>query len=209
VRTPVIDRLFEIAVDQAGAFTTGQAIVSGLSAVDLARAYDRGDITRFARGVYIITRFPISRDQELWAAVLFPTVRRDMAAVGVLSHETAIAFHAPECDIAPSKIDVSAEFLRGKKGDTPRVLRLHDVHVSHKERTTNDAGVPVTTLKRTVDDCLRDGTGFRYLPEMLEHALLNTCEINQHEFDTYREQMTSPRIADKRLNKNKKVRRPK
>ena len=52
--------LYELAEGQAGYFTAAQAREAGLHQVRLAQLHQRGDIERVTRGVYRLTRYPIS-----------------------------------------------------------------------------------------------------------------------------------------------------
>ena len=52
--------LYPLAEGQAGYFTAAQAREAGLHQVRLAQLHRRGDIERVTRGVYRLTRYPIS-----------------------------------------------------------------------------------------------------------------------------------------------------
>src|SRR6202163_2745090 len=81
--------LYELAEDQAGYFTAAQARAAGLHQVRLAPLYKHGDLERVSRGVYRLTRFPVSALGQYMAATLWPQVRRPDAQAAI-SHESAL-----------------------------------------------------------------------------------------------------------------------
>jgi predicted transcriptional regulator of viral defense system len=162
--TSVAPRLFDLASDQAGVFTLSQAAAAKIAKRTLARALERGDVERLSRGIYVLRNYPTTPDAELWAAVLFPTVDREGAELGVLSHDTALVHHLPDSDVAPAKIHITATFLTPPRRATPATLVVHRGHVAENEREFTNAGVPVTTPFRTIGDCFRTG---RHMPEAL------------------------------------------
>src|SRR5712692_4801171 len=68
--------LYELAEEQAGYFTAAQARAAGLHQVRLAQLHQSGDIERVTRGVYRLTRYPISPLGQYMEAALWPQVRR-------------------------------------------------------------------------------------------------------------------------------------
>lgn len=58
----------------------------------LAQLHKTGDIERVTRGVYRLTRYPISPLGQYMEAALWPQVRRPDAR-GVISHESALAIY--------------------------------------------------------------------------------------------------------------------
>jgi predicted transcriptional regulator of viral defense system len=148
-------RLFDLASDQAGIFTLAQAVEAGIPKPSLTRAAKRGDVTRLFRGVYALRDFPVTPDAELWAAVLYPTVDRDHAVLGTLSHDTALVHYLSETDLAPTTIHVTAAFTTPPRRDVPATLTIHRGDVADRERTYTETGVPITTEFRTIVDCIR------------------------------------------------------
>jgi predicted transcriptional regulator of viral defense system len=148
-------RLFDLASDQAGVFTLAQAVEAGIPKASLTRAAKRGDVARLFRGVYALRDFPVTPDAELWAAVLYPTVDRGGADPGTLSHDNALVHYLPDTDLAPSTIHVTAAFSTPPRREVPTTLTIHRGEVADHERTYTEAGVPVTTIFRTIVDCLR------------------------------------------------------
>ena len=180
--------LYELAEDQAGYFTAAQAREAGLHQVRLVQLHQRGDIERVTRGVYRLTRYPISPLGHYMEAALWPQVRRP-GAHGVISHESALAIYGLS-DTSPAKVHVTLPTDFRIRRAVPKRLALHYADLTPKDVTQVD-GVPVTTAARAIRDAhashlgpaligqaIRDGrrTGHLTLDaaERLEHELLGT-----------------------------------
>ena len=98
--------LYDIAENQVGYFTAAQARTAGLHQVRLVQLARQGAIERVSRGVYSLTRFPVSQLGHYMEAVLWPQVRRP-DVVGVISHESALAIHELS-DVNPARIPKQA-----------------------------------------------------------------------------------------------------
>lgn len=185
--------LYELADEQAGYFTAAQARAAGVHQVRLAQLHQRGDIERVTRGVYRLTRYPISPLGQYMEAALWPQVRRPDAH-GVISHESALAIYGLS-DASPAKVHVT---LPGKfriRRAVPRRLVIHYADLAPKDVQRVD-GVPVTTAACAIRDAhashsgpalvrqaIHDGrrTGHLTLDEAdrLEHELLGTTPRRQ------------------------------
>ncbi|MCC6165237.1 MAG: type IV toxin-antitoxin system AbiEi family antitoxin domain-containing protein [Acidobacteria bacterium] len=141
--------LYGIAEDQAGFFTAAQARVAGLHQVRLIQLAQHGDIERVSRGVYRLTRFPISRLGHYMEAVLWPQVRRP-DVVGVVSHQSALSIHELS-DASPARVHVTLPTAVRIRRDVPNSLAIHyaDLSPNDVERVE---GVPVTTPARSIRD---------------------------------------------------------
>lgn len=186
--------LYELAEDQAGYFTAAQAREAGLHQVRLAQLHRRGDIERVTRGVYRLTRYPISPLGQYMEAALWPQVRRPDAH-GVISHESALAIYGLS-DASPAKVHLTLPTEFRIRRAVPKRLALHyaDLKPSDVQRVE---GVPVTTAARAIRDAhashlgpalirqaIHDGrrTGHLTLDEaeQLEHELLGTKPRRQN-----------------------------
>lgn len=79
--------LDELARSQGGVITRGQALGSGLTRSAISRRLDCRKWRQIHRGVYVTFTGPMTRETQLWAAVLY-------AGRGArLSHETAAELH--------------------------------------------------------------------------------------------------------------------
>jgi predicted transcriptional regulator of viral defense system len=141
--------LYGIAEDQAGYFTASQARAAGLQQVRLVQLAQQGDIERISRGVYRVTRFPVSRLGHYMAAVLWPQVRRPDVA-GVISHQSALAIHELS-DVSPARVHVTLPSGVRIRREAPKELVIHyaDLEPEEIERVE---GVPVTTPARSIRD---------------------------------------------------------
>lgn len=186
--------LYQLAETQAGYFTAAQARRAGLQQVRLAQLHQRGDIERVTRGVYRLTRYPISPLGQYMEAALWPQVRRPDAH-GVISHESALAIYGLS-DASPAKVHVTLPTGLRIRRAVPKRLALHYADLTPKDVKQVD-GVPLTTAARAIRDAhashlgpalirqaINDGrrTGHLTLDEAerLEHELLGTKPRRQH-----------------------------
>ena len=141
--------LYEIAEDQSGFFTAAQARAAGLHQVRLVQLAQRGDIERETRGVYRVTRFPVSQLGHYMAAVLWPQVRRP-DLIGVVSHQSALSIHGLS-DVSPARIHLTLPGTVRLRRLIPKTLVIHyaDLAPGDVERVE---GVPVTTPSRSIRD---------------------------------------------------------
>jgi predicted transcriptional regulator of viral defense system len=141
--------LYELADGQAGYFTAGQARGAGLHQVRLAQLHKSGDIERVTRGVYRLTRYPVSPLGQYMEAALWPQVRRPDAR-GVISHESALAVYGLS-DASPAKVHVTLPMDFRIRRAVPKRLALHYADLKPREVQQVD-GVPVTTAVRAIRD---------------------------------------------------------
>jgi predicted transcriptional regulator of viral defense system len=141
--------LYGIAEDQSGYFTAAQARAAGLHPVRLVQLAEQGDIERVTRGVYRLTRFPVSQLGHYMEAVLWPQVRRP-DVVGVVSHQSALSIHGLS-DVSPARIHVTLPTAVRFRREVPKALVIHyaDLAPGDVERVE---GVPITTPARTIRD---------------------------------------------------------
>ena len=180
--------LYELADNQIGYFTAAQARAAGLHQVQLAQLHQRGDVERVTRGVYRLTRYPISPLGQYMEAALWPQVRRPDAH-GVISHESALAIYGLS-DASPAKVHVTVPIAFRIRRAVPTRLVLHYTDLTPTDVQQVD-GVPVTTAARAIRDAhashlgpaligqaIRDGRRTGHLTiddaERLEHELLGT-----------------------------------
>jgi predicted transcriptional regulator of viral defense system len=141
--------LYELAEDQAGYFTAAQARAAGLHQVRLVQLHHSGDIERVTRGVYRLTRYPISSLGEYMEAALWPQVRRPDAQ-GVISHESALAIYGLS-NASPAKVHVTLPTEFRIRRAVPKRLALHYADLTPKD-VQRVEGVPVTTAARAIRD---------------------------------------------------------
>ncbi len=156
---PAWQALYDVAASQEGLFTTRQAAAAGYSSPLLAHHQKVGRIARIRRGIYRLVHFPPGEHEDLVAAWLWTE------AVGVLSHQTALSLHGLS-DSLPAQIHLTLPTgWQQRRLRVPKGLALHYAGVSTKERTWTGA-VPVTSTRRTLDDCAHSGL----TPDLLRQA---------------------------------------
>lgn len=156
------DQLYQVAEQQAGYFTAGQAESTGIDRSTLRHhARPGGRFERVRRGLYRLRHFPSSPHEHVVAAWL------PLKATGaVVSHESALELYGLS-DVIPSAVHVSVP--RTKRGVRPRSgVRIHTIEgqLGTDDLRTID-GVPVTSPERTLVDALEDGSP----PEQIELAV--------------------------------------
>lgn len=158
---PSWDRMYETASAQEGLFTTRQAAAAGYSTQLLRHHVRGGRLSRIRRGIYRLTHFPPGEHEE------FITLWLWSEQAGVFSHDTALALHELS-DAMPARahLTLPAEWKPRRFRVPPGVL-LHHADIPPSDRTWLGA-VPLTSVRRTLEDCARKDLS----PELLRHAAL-------------------------------------
>jgi predicted transcriptional regulator of viral defense system len=141
--------LYELAESQSGYFTAAQARTAGLHPVRLVQLEHNEDIERLSRGVYRLTRYPISPFGQYMEAALWPQVRR-AGVHGTISHESALALYGIS-DASPSKVHITLPPALRIRRAPPGQLVIHRAHLDPGEVRIVE-GVPVTTAERAIRD---------------------------------------------------------
>jgi len=158
-KRPDRDRLYEVAAAQEGLFTTQQAAEAGYSPQLLVHHVSNGTATRVRRGIYRLIHFPAGEHEEFVAAWLWSEKE------GVVSHQTALAVHRLS-DVLPAQIHLTLPGAwQRRRFRVPEGIVLHHADVPKADRTWFGP-VPITTVKRTLNDCAREGLS----PELLRQA---------------------------------------
>jgi predicted transcriptional regulator of viral defense system len=156
---PDWNRLFETAAAQGGYFTTRQAADAGYSSQLLLKHLRAGRVDRAWRGIYRIVHFPAGEHEELVTAWLWSE------CAGVISHQTALALQGLS-DALPAHVHLTLpSSWRKRRFRVPGGVVLHHADVCMEDRTWFGA-VPVTSPRRSLDDCARGGLS----PELLRQA---------------------------------------
>ena len=154
-------RLFDIAAQQSGYFTSAQAAESGYSRALLAHHAKSGKFIRVRRGLYRFREYPPSPREHVLAAWL---------AVGkihaVVSHESALELLGLS-DVVPDAVHLT---VPRSKRSLPSISGVK-VHTSSRpigknERAVRD-GIAVTSPSRTILDAAESGVA----PEQIEDAV--------------------------------------
>jgi predicted transcriptional regulator of viral defense system len=160
-KRPDHQRLFEVASEQAGYFTTAQAAACGYSSSLRTYHVKQGRWVRVRRGVYRLSEYPSSEHEELIAAWLW--AGKDTA---VVSHESALDV-LDLSDVIPSTTHITVPRSRRYR---PGIVGI-TLHTTTKEfkpgEVTTRGGLRVTSAMRTILDCAETGTA----PEQIVAAV--------------------------------------
>jgi predicted transcriptional regulator of viral defense system len=159
---PIWDRLVELAAEQHGYVTTRDARDIGVDPVQLRLLAARGRLERAGRGVYRVPVLPRGEHDDLAAAVSWTLGR------GVISHESALALHAL-ADVNPSRIHLTVPRDNHPRAAGGELYRLHRRDLQATDITSVD-DIRVTTIARTIKDCMKTGTDPYQLRAAIERA---------------------------------------
>ena len=162
---PSWDDLYDQAASQDGLFSTSQSAAVGYSPQLLQKHLHAGRIQRVRRGIYRLVHFPPGEHEDLAAVWLWSE------RAGVFSHETALSLHGLS-DALPGRVH-----LMVPPGWKQRRLRVPvGVELEFGPLADDDRAwvgpVPVTTVKRTLADCV----AAHVAPDLVEQALAQAAE---------------------------------
>lgn len=160
VSQPNFNRLYEIAENQAGYFTSNQAQEAGFSWERLSYYVNTGRFTRVRRGIYRLVQFPGSPYEDLFVAWL------KTGSTTVISHESALYLYKLS-DVLPGEVHVIMPRTgsRRRKG-----LRLHTNRLNPDEVTRRE-GLPVTSAARTIIDVAARGIAEEQIRQAVHEAI--------------------------------------
>jgi len=168
------DALFAIAVIQEGLFSAAQAKEAGCSQQLLGRYLATGKVERVTRALYRIVHFPRGESEDLLALWLWSKQE------GVFSHETALFLHQLS-DALPSvaHLTLPTKWLRRVVKRPGRLIVFYD-DLSAEDRAWHGP-VPVTSVRRTLADCLHANVSADLVAQASMHAagrgLINSAEV--------------------------------
>ena len=171
-RKEAAKRLYEIAGDQQGFFTTKQAKSAAFAENTHPYHVQVGNWIREHRGIYRLASFPRGERPDLMLWSLWARNRGEVAQ-GVYSHQTALSLH-DLTDVMPAKLHMTVPKDFRRNSEIPRVLVLYfadvpqsDIGVVHGVRVTKpmrtildlieSAEVPLATLRQALREGLRRG----------------------------------------------------
>lgn len=162
------DALFAVAEGQQGYFTSKQATNAGYQLGSQAHHVKSGNWTRVERGIYRLTRFPQSSEEQLVIYALWSR-NREGRPEGVYSHQTALSIHELS-DANPAKLHMTVPAAFRRTAKTPNVLVLHRANLNPKDielrqgfavtrplRTIADLAVAESTARDLVQQALMEG----------------------------------------------------
>lgn len=153
-------QLYEIAEQQAGYFTSAQAQAVGFSRPLLSYYTKTGRFDRIRQGIYRLVQFPGSPYEDLFVAWL------RTGPDSVISHESALAVYELS-DVLPGEVHVIVPRTasRRRKGIRQHTNRLRTDEVTWR------AGLPITTVARTIADVITSGLAQEQVGQAIREAL--------------------------------------
>jgi len=178
-RKEAAKRLYEIAEDQRGFFTTKQAKAAGFAENTHPYHVQAGNWIREHRGIYRLASFPRGERPDLILWSLWSRNRGE-AGQGVYSHQTALSLYDLS-DVMPAKLHMTVPKNFRRNSEIPRVLVLHFADLPQDDIGAVH-GVRVTKPMRTILDLLERGevppaTLRQALREGLRRGLIRRSEI--------------------------------
>lgn len=171
-------QLFEIADRQQGYFTNTQAELCGFSRTNFHRYLSNGEWIKEYRGIYRLTRYPITNRPEL---VLWNLWSRNKSGIaqGVWSHETALDIYELS-DVMPAKMHMTVPKRFRKRAAIPKVLVLHFEDLA-KEDIRFQQGYMVTSPLRTLIDIVESNRLSDDLVSQALHDALHKGVVSREE----------------------------
>ena len=154
------ERLYDVAEQQAGYFTTAQAKQVGFSYPQLTYYVRRGRFLRVKWGIYRLVLFPSSPNEDLYVAWL------EAGPNAAISHASALALHDLS-DVLPGEIHVTIPRSASRRH---LELTLHTNQLAPGDVTTV-AGLPVTTVPRTIADVAAGGLADELVIQAIHQAI--------------------------------------
>jgi hypothetical protein len=162
------DRLWHIAEQQEGYFTSTQANDCGFMRSNFHRYVNSGKwLKSKIRGIYRLSHYPSSSSEEFAFWTLWSCNKKG-SPQGVVSHETALSIHELS-DVAPTKIHMSVP-KKFRKREIPTNLCLHYVNEIPKSDIEFRQGYSITTPYKTLADLI---TANQTQLEQISMALLD------------------------------------
>ncbi len=171
--------LFQIAASQQGHFTAKQALVCGYSHRTQYYHKEKGHWAEIDRGVFRLTNYPVSPDEDLVRWSLWSRNREDVPQA-VISHETALSVHELG-DVMPAKTHLTVPPAFRKKPSGGCVL--HKKILSPEDIEKRD-GFMVTIPLRTIVDVAEEGMSNEYIEQALRDAFSKGILVSAHIIET-------------------------
>src|SRR6266699_2165409 len=162
-------RLFEVAEQQQGFFTTKQAKAAGFAENTHTYHVQVGNWTREHRGIYRLALFPTTDRPELALWALWSRNRNEEVE-GVYSHHTVLSLYDLS-DLNPAKLHMTVPTDFRRNSEIPGILVLHYADVPDSDVQTAQ-GFKFTRPLRTILDLMEAGTVERnFIRQALRQAV--------------------------------------
>lgn len=179
----VAQKLYHIAQDQKGLFTTAQAIAAGYPKNNHTYHVNVGNWKRVVRGVYRLSLFPEVENENLMAIYLWSKDKNENPQA-CFSHNTALELYNLS-DINPFDIHISVpKKFRNKIYDFFGSIILHKRIIEEIETQELD-GLKVTTPLQTLIDVINDNSIDHKLivqavNQAYEKGMVSITQFNKH-----------------------------
>jgi predicted transcriptional regulator of viral defense system len=147
-------RLFELAQQQQGNFTTKQAKAAGFAENTHPYHVQAGNWIREHRGIYRLALFPATDRPDLALWSLWSSNRKEEVE-GVYSHQTAISLFNLS-DLNPAKLHMTVPRGFRRNSEIPGILVLHYADLPASDVQTGP-GYKITRPLRTILDLIESG----------------------------------------------------
>ena len=162
-------RLFELAEQQQGFFTTKQAKTAGFAENTHPYHVQAGNWIREHRGIYRLTLFPAPDRPDLVLWSLWSQNRKEEVD-GVYSHQTALSLHELS-DLNPAKLHMTVPTKFRRNSDIPGIVVLHYRDLLKSEIQAGP-GYKYTRPLQTILDLIEAGTVERtFIRQALRQAV--------------------------------------
>jgi hypothetical protein len=162
-------RLFDLAEQQQGFFTTKQAKASGFAENTHPYHVKAGNWIREHRGIYRLTLFPSSDRPDLVLWSLWSRNRKEEVD-GVYSHQTALSLYDLS-DLNPAKLDMTVPKNFRRNSDIPGLVVIHYSDLLESEIQAGP-GYKYTRPLKTILDLIEAGTVERtFIRQALRQAV--------------------------------------
>jgi predicted transcriptional regulator of viral defense system len=158
-----LERLREVALDQHGFITTGQAEEAGASRPALSMMVRRGRLARVSHGVYRVPQVPATPQDAFMKAVLWPGFPE-----ACLSHDSALDAWEIS-DINPDQTHITVAARRRIARATPPGYVIHHEDL-RPDQITWWEGVPTVTPATAIRQCLATGVPTYLIRQALERS---------------------------------------
>ena len=189
-------RLFEVAEQQQGFFTTKQAKAAGFAENTHPYHVRVGNWIREYRGIYRLSLFPMADrpDLVLWALW---SRNRDEEVEGVYSHHTALSLYDLS-DLNPAKLHMTVPTKFRRNSKFPGILVLH--HADLPETDIQMAqGFKFTRPLRTILDLIEAGTVERSFVRQALQQAVDRGLITRHQIRNTRMSGLARKIMEESL----------
>ena len=162
-------RLFEVAQQQQGFFTTKQAKAAGFAENTHPYHVQVGNWVREHRGIYRLTLFPTAERPDLVLWALWSRNRNEKIE-GVYSHHTALSLYDLS-DLNPAKLHLTVPTDFRRNSDIPGILVLHYANLPDSDVQAAQ-GFKFTRPLRTILDLIEaDTVEQRFILQALRQAI--------------------------------------